>query len=60
MNEKMKQLGCTEAQFLVAMEEPRFHLGRILTQQSKTYEIILEEGRIHAEVSGKLRYEAKT
>jgi len=60
LNEKMKQLGCTEAQFLVAMEEPRFHLGRILTQQSKTYEIILEEGRIHAEVSGKLRYEAKT
>lgn len=56
----MKDYGFTPKLMLTAQEFPELYPGRVISQSKGLYEVICERGKLMSEVSGKLRFEAKS
>lgn len=60
MNDRMKNLGFTERILQEASLHAGLFLGRVISQHKDLYTLALEEGEVHGEVSGKMRFHAAT
>jgi len=56
----LKSIGLTERFIQEAQSYNSFNIGRVASQSKDLYQVITETGVLRAEISGKLRHEART
>src|SRR5690554_1435284 len=60
LNTRMENLGFTERILMEAALHEGLYLGRVISQSKDLYRVLLPEGELYAEASGKMRHQASS